>query len=738
MKKLIIAAGVGVLVCAAAFAGCANRKPHTEHDYNYEYIDASGHKVTCNGCDLDETKPHNYTYEYVDGDTHKRTCVDCNFSDTVAHGYVYEYLDGNSHKVTCSSCNLDETAVHHFSYEYIDEDVHKKTCTICNKTETVAHDYEYEYVDNKTHKRSCGICNVIETVSHDNEYEKIDESNHKTTCSHCVELDETVEHEYSNETDLVCDPCEYKRDWYKLMTADAKESISADGYVNNNIGEFSQYVGTSAYRTVTTADEFVQAIMDARWKYTSAWNADTLSVDQTLTAEGSVHVIEIANDLDLGFNHISENYRAKTIKDSHSYVESYCRGKQSNIDKFSMSDMYTEHGISKIKIENTNNLLVYSKNGARLTHAGFSILSCDNVVFRNLEMDEMWQWEDAASSTTGNVGDYDAFGWAYFKVAHSGYVWIDHCTFGKSYDGQIDYSNPVYNTAGTAFRAPYGVTGENGLHISWCKFNAGSDDPDGYLYKMMAKIEEEYQAGKQNYLYYNALRKGGISFEDILYGLAIPQKKGFLCGDSGNGKEDYDYNLSLQISFANCVFKNIEDRLPKLRGGNAYMYNCVVDSTEYMTYRTKLRAAGAASMVTSVNGGWKCALVSQGIVCGNGGSFKAENCIFKGIETLLKNNDGGGTTEGDKVRPVDAGYQLVNCSYQKTAESTPTTTAFTNSNSGTLKTENFKWNTLTGEAPFEVAEIELSKLESMLTHPWYGAGVNDIMQEKLLNSDYCE
>lgn len=682
MKKLLIAAGIGVLTCAAVFAGCANKPPHTEHDYHYEIIDASSHKVTCSGCDLDETKEHDYTYEYVDEDAHKRTCNDCSYTDTVAHGYLYEYIDGNSHKVTCSSCNLDETAVH---------------------------DYEYE---------------------------KIDENTHKTTCAHCVELNETVEHVYSGETDLICDECDFKRDWYKLMTADAKESISVDGYVKDYIGDFSQYVGTSAYRTVATSSELIEAVMAARYSYTSKWNAETEKLEQTLNSEGTVHVIEITEDIDMGYKKLDAKYQS--ANGNGSYVENYSRGKDKNIAAFTMSDIFNDCGFTKLKIENTNNLLIYSKNGAKLTHCGLSLLSDSNVVIRNLEFDEMWQWEDSAKASTSAVGDYDAFGWAYIKVAHCGYIWIDHCTFGKSYDGQIDYSNPVYNTAGTAFRAPYGATGENGLHISWCNFNAGSDDPDGYLYKMMAKIEEEYQAGEQNYLYYNALRKGGITFEDILYGLAIPQKKGFLCGDSGNGKEDYDYNLSLQISFANCVFKNIEDRLPKLRGGNAYMYNCLVDSTEYMEYRTKLRAEGAAARVTSVNGGWKCALVSQGIVCGNGGSFKAENCIFKGIETLLKNNDGGGTTEGDKVRPVDAGYQLVNCSYQKTADSTPTTTAFTNSSASTLKTENFSWHTENSEAPFEVEVIDLSELESILVHPWYGAGVNDIMQEKLLNSDYRE
>ena len=71
------------------------------------------------------------------------------------------------------------------------------------------------------------------------------------------------------------------------------------------------------------------------------------------------------------------------------------------------------------------------------------------------------------------------------------------------------------------------------------------------------------------------------------------------------------------------------------------MHNCLFDSSRYDTYRTKLSNANAANVVRTINSSWKCALVSQGIVCGQGASVKAENCIFKGIKTLLKNNDSG-------------------------------------------------------------------------------------------------
>ncbi len=496
-----------------------------------------------------------------------------------------------------------------------------------------------------------------------------------------------------------------------------RKNLSVDGYASSGITDFTEYFSTAAYRKVTTPLEFLTAIADAKYEYKNTWNEETKSVEQALIKAGSVHVIEIMNDLNLGYFKLGSKEKATNL------VTDFASKMNSLSPYLCMSNMLKENGISQIKIENISNLLIYSKTGAKITHCGFKLTSDNNVVFRNLEFDGLWQWEDAPVNDSNNIGDYDWFGWAYFKIAFCGFIWIDHCTFGKSYDGQIDYSNPVYDAnAGTAFRAPYGATGENGLHISWCKFNSGSDDKEGYLYQMMQEIEKEYQEGKKNYLYYNALRDANISFEDILYGIAIPQKKGFLCGDdakfsgSYDTADDYNFNLKLKVSFANCIFKNIEDRLPKLRGGNAYLYNCLVDSSQYYMYRDKLISQGAKTVVTRINSKWKCALVSQGIVCGNGGSVKAENTIFRGIDTLLKHND------TKNVSPyVDGGFELTNCSYQKGSSSSvyigsssDANTVFVSSIPSKLNTGNFSWKTENNEPPFQVTPIALEQLEALL------------------------
>lgn len=510
------------------------------------------------------------------------------------------------------------------------------------------------------------------------------------------------------------------------LNDEAKKKLSASCYVENKMDDFSIYENTSSYVKVSTPSEFLLALENAKCDYVSTFDETNNKVNQTLNKEGKVKVIEILNDMDLGYYTLTKNNISSPLLSDFA-------SKVNNISKyFNMSDMFLEHGISQIKVENVTDLLIYSKNGSKLTHCGFKLTSDNNVCFRNLSFDEIWQWEDTSNDQTTKVGDYDAFGWAYFKISFSENIWIDHCTFGKSYDGQIDVSNPIYNNAQTAFRAPYKASFNGGVHISYCAFNAGSDDKDGYIYKMMEKLENTYLEGKNENFLYKTLRDKGATFDEILYGIALPQKKGFLLGDSGNGTSEYDYNLSLKVSFAYSTFTNIEDRLPKLRGGNAYMLNCIVDSSSYYNYRKILQNKGCKID----NGKLKNALVSQGVLCGNGGGICLDNSIYKGIEYFLKNNDKG----GGENRPVTGGYLIKNSIYQKDENSSLIKGSSTDevnpfvSSSSTLNTTSFSWHNENNQEEFIPSIFNVDELEEMLNSSLYKPGINNYMSSILLKS----
>lgn len=503
---------------------------------------------------------------------------------------------------------------------------------------------------------------------------------------------------------------------YEYLTG-KNESIQSNfdvtGYAAGGVTDYSKYYGTDAYVEVSTADELIRALYNAKDTYTNTYDSTTGTYTQSLTNEGSVKVIEITADIDLGYKTLS------TEALNYGIVDNFA-SKQATIEKGKVvsSSMLNTYGISQVKIENTSNLLVFSKSGNKLTHAGFKLTSDFDVSFRNIAMDEIWQWEDSTTTTPNyKIGDYDCYGWAYFKIGFSGAVWIDHCSFGKSYDGQIDVSNPVYWTESTVSRAPYGADNESGVSITNCDFHAGEDDKDGYIYKMMEEVETDYQTNGENtsYQYYRVLREEyGLTFDQILYGIAIPQKKGFLLGD-GTSESDIAINTNLYVSFGNCKFTNIEDRLPKLRSGFVYMYNCVVDNTQYYAYHTELVNAGVTNIKNTYSK-FKCAMVSQGIIACYGGDVRCENCVFLGIEALAKNNEKEDTTLG-------GGVSIINCYYSKDGSTTPTLyNSDTNASaitsvlgSGVISVDEFNWHNDTNTADFTPVLYDVDTLAETLS-----------------------
>lgn len=89
-------------------------------------------------------------------------------------------------------------------------------------------------------------------------------------------------------------------------------------------------------------------------------------------------------------------------------------------------------GVSKLTIDGFNGLTIFSANGATIKHAAISVKRSQNVIIRNLEFDELWEWDESSK------GDYDKNDWDYITLEETSKVWIDHCTFHKAYDGLVD------------------------------------------------------------------------------------------------------------------------------------------------------------------------------------------------------------------------------------------------------------------------------------------------------------
>ncbi|MGN0824041.1 MAG: hypothetical protein ACI4MB_03105, partial [Candidatus Coproplasma sp.] len=161
-------------------------------------------------------------------------------------------------------------------------------------------------------------------------------------------------------------------DWLVNADENIKANLSADGYVKGNITDFSVYEGTDAYRKVSNADELTAAVKDAVWHYKTIWNESDGTITQVpedgYTEEnfrGKVHVIEITQDIDLGYNKISDTAKSSGVIDNNVRVSTIDDGNGNKIPIYTMSSMVEEYGMSVLKFQNMNDLLVYSKNGAK-------------------------------------------------------------------------------------------------------------------------------------------------------------------------------------------------------------------------------------------------------------------------------------------------------------------------------------------------------------------------------------
>ena len=320
--------------------------------------------------------------------------------------------------------------------------------------------------------------------------------------------------------------------------------------------------------------------------YAKVTNATELA--NALKKGSGVKVIEIANDIDLGWNMLPDEAKKASVFTAHNSAITH--------------PLLKKTGVSKAKVNSFDGLTIYSKNGAKLTHAGFSFKGCKNVVVRNITFDEFWEWDE---STKGN---YDRNDWDYVTIEGCNKVWIDHCTFGKAYDGIIDSKK-----------------GTKGLTISWCRFLPG--DPNTTFFKSMF---DEMENNKSAYPMYNYLRGQGLSMEDIMQ-VAAPQKKTHLIGSSEFASDNKDLELTLHHNY----YKDSQDRMPRLRGGNAHVYNVVMDA-DGCNAASKVIPSDVKLNIT--NAGYHFGISTNGALSTEGGALLLEKSVILGVKQPLKNN----------------------------------------------------------------------------------------------------
>lgn len=354
-------------------------------------------------------------------------------------------------------------------------------------------------------------------------------------------------------------------------------------------------LGDPGYYKVTNELEFLDAI--------KAENNTKLNTH-------SARIIEIASDLNLGYDEVIRKY-PQVATDYRSVFQTH--------NKPSVHPTLIESGISKIYIQNriggkySEGMVIFSKSNHTIKHATFSVKRSNNIIVRNLTFDELWEWDESQ--------DYDSKDWDYFTIEEVNGIWFDHVTLNKAYDGLIDFK--------------YGSPAVNNATFSFLKLEF---KPNDFLRTQLEHFEDNGGSTK-----YKRLRDSGMSLDDVLKLISF-QKKGFLLGGSA-----FKNNIT-ELTIANAYVVNLQDRFPRLRGdvgglgGDVHIFNNYYDASEVADMKMDATTKWGGILNTS---DFSNMLVNQAIVTTENGAILAENNYFKGVTQIIKSN---------QTRPGDVSY----------------------------------------------------------------------------------
>jgi pectate lyase len=333
------------------------------------------------------------------------------------------------------------------------------------------------------------------------------------------------------------------------------------------------------YRKVTTATELVAALRAAKASNTNP-----------------VKVIEILNDLNMGWNEVGTDLQADGLL-------------RQNIAPKKHPALIAS-GVSLLDIMNFNGLTIFSKNGSAIRHAEFNIKAGTNLIVRNLKFDELWEWDEATR------GDYDSNDWDFVTIGDGGGVtsgiWVDHCTFTKSYDGVLDIKR-----------------GASAITVSWSEVVPAATGPGSFVQRQFDDLE----ANRATNVMYNLLRAAFSQAQVI--DIALPQKKGHLIG-SNNLEGLTTYTVTLHHNH----YKDLQDRMPRLRGGDVHGYNLYIDSSNARIVKDLRDGIVAANptLATALNSTYHFGITSNASIATEGGAVQIEGSVFFGVLTPFRNN----------------------------------------------------------------------------------------------------
>jgi pectate lyase len=396
----------------------------------------------------------------------------------------------------------------------------------------------------------------------------------------------------------------------------------------------------------------------------------------------TVKVIEIMNDLNLGYNEIEAS--AKT-----------------NSEPFRPGETPLLHpvllvtGESDVDIQKKTGLTIFSANGSAIHHCKFNIKSCSNIIIRNLKFDQLWEWDESTK------GQYDRNDWDFITLGDGGAVsniWVDHCTFTKSYDGNLDTK-----------------AGCSGITISWCSYvgDDGATNTNSWVWQQINYLEQS----PSSYPMYNFLRTRGFSTTNIVTIMQAHDKTHLA------GQNDLDpNNATISMTFHH-LWLGVWDRcVPRLRAGNVHDYNLYVDDTRVLAAK-RLRDSVADTMSTAdqntLNNTYSFDPPVNGTISTENGAILVEKSVYIDCLWPLRNNqtDPSNPAYTGKIQALDSIYQ-----FDSTTVRGNSTDPGSQLGPFQAPAIAFSWNLPGNQLPYTYNVDDPSQLQGIITSPTAGAG----------------
>ncbi len=409
----------------------------------------------------------------------------------------------------------------------------------------------------------------------------------------------------------------------------------------------------------------------------------------------TVKVIEVMTNLNLGYNEIEASAKANS--------EPFRSGATPLLHPVLLVT-----GESDVDIQKKNGLTIFSANASSICHCKFNIKSCSNIIVRNLKFDQNWEWDESTK------GQYDRNDWDFITLGDGGAVsniWVDHCTFTKSYDGIMDTK-----------------AGCSAITVSWCRYvgDDGATNSNSWVWQQINSLE----SNKSSYAMYNFLRTNGYSTTNIVTIMQAHDKTHLA------GQNDLDSgNDTITMTFHH-LWLGVWDRcVPRLRAGNVHDYNLYVDDTTVLAAK-RLRDAVAATMSTAnqntLNNTYSFDPPVNGTISTENGAILVEKSVYIDCLWPLRNNQTNPNNPAytGKIMALDSIYHFDNPPAPDYRGDSTNTIGLADFGPKQAPVIAFSWNLPGNQLPYTYYPDDPAQLQAIVTSPTAGAGAGVLTWNK--------